>query len=230
MGRDVRVVLVDEEVIVGVSTLAHDEVTLSALAAAAGMRQEERDGLLPHEELWDAIRSVQREQRGNGGGPGEAYAVVVTVLSLKDGRGKTRLVTDLAVALSLITRQKVAVIDLDTVRGGVADLLGLRPERGARELAAEIDRADDEALLRLFLRHESGVMVLAAGGSQASGLVITGEQVRKLVQRLAARFDYVLIDGPLAIDDTMLTAAEISTLILVLTDIEKGEAVEGGGM
>ena len=142
---------------------------------------------------------------------------VITVFSPKGGVGKTTMAVNLGLALSR-TGTQVCVIDLDLAFGDVAITLQLVPEHTIAE-AAEAEPHLDYALLHTLLtRYDSSMMILAAPTHPEGREAISPSLVRKVIDTLRRKFDYVVIDTPPGFDDQVLGAFdETDECVIVAT-------------
>ncbi len=213
-----------ETPVVVVSTLADKEYLRRAMVAGA------RDFVghpLTQEELGKTITTlveVERKRRAlsndvlENGQRGE----LIAVFAGKGGVGKTTLATNLAVSMAVEAKQKqkVAIVDFDLLLGDVAIMLDVTPERTVTDLVPLIDKLDPE-LLRSFLHvHTSGVEVLCAPTRVEDGEQLNPERVRKILDVLARTFDYVIIDLPRAFDDRVVTALDMSSMVLLVSNYD----------
>jgi pilus assembly protein CpaE len=80
-----------------------------------------------------------------------------------------------------------------------------------------MDKLDSE-LLRGFLQvHSSGVKVLCAPTRVEDAESVTPDRLRKILDVLARTFDYVILDLPRSLDDRVVTALDLATLVLLVT-------------
>src|SRR4051794_24931427 len=82
---------------------------------------------------------------------------VITVFSPKGGVGCTTIAANLAVALSNITKARVALVDFSLQFGDVAVLLNLHSSHGIHELMRNLDDLDANILDDVMVKHSSGV-------------------------------------------------------------------------
>ena len=208
--------------IIAVSALSSGEEIRKAMVSGA------RDYIVrpfSQQRMQEAIRGVlqfdeRRRERQDVESDEVEQGTVVTVFGAKGGVGKTTLAANLAVSLGLITARKVALIDLDMHFGDAAVMMNLAPQRSIADLARDTESVDRETLKGFLTPHESGVMLLAAPAQLDERQVISGDETRRIVQELAQMFDYVVVDTPPALTESVLTALEMSTLILMITTLE----------
>jgi succinoglycan biosynthesis transport protein ExoP len=140
----------------------------------------------------------------------------VMVTSAIQGEGKSTTVANLAVALAL-SGKRVALVELDFRRPSLARLFGLADQRGLTSIAiAESDL--DSAVHRIELPQVSGslssseqgeLVVLTSGPLPPDPAEFIGtDAVKQIVERLAAEYDYVLLDSPpiVTVSDATLIA------------------------
>ena len=208
--------------VVAVSSLADGESIRKAMVAGA------RDYVakpFSQRKLADAIREalkvqLRRRERAESKAEDVEPATVVTVFSAKGGVGKTTIATNLAVSLSAVTTQKVALVDIDMTFGDAAIMMGLVPRQDISSLARDIGSVTRDALYTYLTPHDSGVMLLASPTRAEDEQTITAEQTRSILQQLGRTFDYIVIDCPPALTASVYAALDASTLVLMVTTLE----------
>jgi pilus assembly protein CpaE len=146
---------------------------------------------------------------------------VIAVLSPKGGAGKTTVATNLAARLALSSPGRVAIVDVDLQFGDVASALGLGPQATVAD-AARLGSQLDSTALKVFLEpHSSGLYALVGPHFPAEADEVTSEVVGRIIDLLAAEFDYVVLDTAAGLDEYTLAAAErADDLVLVcVTDV-----------
>lgn len=153
------------------------------------------------------------------GGPG----IVYTISSATGGCGKTFYATNLAYFLSRYTNRRVCIVDLDLQFGEVSTALRLRPKYTIFDALQREDT--DEADLRAHIEeycitHETGVSVLAAPREPSEADRISPPDVTRILEAVRNRFDYVIVDSPPALTETVLAAFDMSDMLYVMATLD----------
>jgi capsular exopolysaccharide synthesis family protein len=134
------------------------------------------------------------------------------ITSSQKGEGKTTTALNLAQALAQ-RKSSVLLIDCDFRKGEVAKALGLSDRKGLTSvLAGETDLSN--ALLAL----QPNLWVLPAGPVPANPVALLASQPMSIIlERVAARFDLVIIDSPpvLAVTDATILSGLVDGVLLV---------------
>jgi pilus assembly protein CpaE len=158
------------------------------------------------------------EDEGPDGGPG----TVVAVVSATGGCGKTFFATNLAYYLQSRSRQRTCLIDLDLQFGELSTALRLKPTYTLHDLLSP-DADQEDLVHRLeehLVRHESGIQVLAAPDEPVEADVIDALDVARVIQAARSRFDYVIVDTPAALSESVLAALEQADQIFALATLD----------
>ena len=152
-------------------------------------------------------------------GPGTVY----TIASATGGCGKTFYATNLAWFLHHWTGKRVCIVDLDLQFGEVSTALRLRPKYTIFD-ALQREDADAEDLRahidEYTVVHETGVHVLAAPREPSEADRISPPDVTKVLEAVRSRFDYVIVDTPPALAETVLAAFDMSDLMYVMATLD----------
>jgi pilus assembly protein CpaE len=209
--------------VIAVSSLSDREVMRKAMRTGA------RDYLtkpVDQEDLHRAITAVYEaeqkkqtlsepeQQKGLGTGD------LLVLFGGKGGIGKTTLAVNLATAIAMESKQRVALVDLDVQMGDIALMLSVVPERSVVDAALSADRLEPEFLQSLLYTDRTGIRVLPAPATPEESAEITAPQVGQVLDALMRTFDYVVVDTAPALNDINLTALQKATLILLLTTPE----------
>ena len=155
----------------------------------------------------------------SGGGPG----IVYTISSATGGCGKTFYATNLAYFLSHYTGKRVCIVDLDLQFGEVSTALRLRPKYTIFDALQreDADEADLQAHIEEYcVNHETGVSVLAAPREPSEADRISPPDVTRILEAVRNRFDYVIVDTPPALAETVLVAFDMSDLLYVMATLD----------
>src|SRR3990170_2044630 len=101
--------------------------------------------------------------------------------------------------------------------GDVGVLLNLNPKnKSIADLVPELDAGDLESIDTFIIEHSSGVRVLLAPGSPEQAEHVTASHAKRVLERLRADHDLVVVDCPAAFNDTTLAILDEADLILTL--------------
>ena len=127
-----------------------------------------------------------------------ASGKVISVYNPIGGMGTTTIAVNLAAALAQKS-DKVALVDLNFFSGDAAIFLDLNPKYTLTSLTANVSRLDDNFLMSVMARHDSGVYLLSDPLDVDEAVGITPEQIGRILVFLKSIFEYVVIDtgGPL---------------------------------
>jgi len=145
---------------------------------------------------------------------------VVAIFSPKGGVGRTTIAANLAVAVASLGK-RVALMDASFQFGDIGVLLNLNPRnKSIADLAPELHSGSLESLDTFIIEHSSGVRVLLAPPSPEQAELIGASEVKKVIEKLRADHDLVVIDCPAAFDEPTLAVLDHSDLILTLLTLE----------
>jgi pilus assembly protein CpaE len=153
------------------------------------------------------------------GGPGTVY----TISSATGGCGKTFYATNLAFFLARYTQKRVCIVDLDLQFGEVSTALRLRPKYTIFDALQreDTDEADLQAHIEEYcVTHETGISVLAAPREPSEADRISPPDVTRILEAVRNRFDYVIVDTPPALAETVLVAFDMSDLLYVMATLD----------
>lgn len=142
---------------------------------------------------------------------------VVSVFSNKGGNGTTTIAVNLADALVRYQRKRVVLVDLVLAHGDLTMFFNANPVYSILDLARSAEKADQEFLQSLLLKHESGVYILANPPMIEDAEQITAAQVKEILATLRSMFDYVVVDTPHLFDERTLTTLDMSDAILLVS-------------
>jgi len=153
------------------------------------------------------------------GGPG----IVYTISSATGGCGKTFYATNLAYFLSRYTNRRVCIVDLDLQFGEVSTALRLRPKYTIFDALQREDTDEEDLRAHIdeyCITHETGVSVLAAPREPSEADRISPPDVTRILEAVRNRFDYVIVDSPPALTETVLAAFDMSDMLYVMATLD----------
>jgi pilus assembly protein CpaE len=146
---------------------------------------------------------------------------VVAVFSPKGGVGRTTIAVNLAVAAASLGGKRVALMDASFQFGDVGVLLNLNPKnKSIADLVPELESGEVDAIDPFMITHSSGVRVLLAPASPEQAEHVGAGDVKRVVERLRAAHDLVIVDCPASFNDTTLAILDEAELILTLLSLE----------
>lgn len=178
-------------------------------------------------ELVKTIRHVydldkSRRQKSHGTSTAKVDSRILSVFSTKGGVGKTTVATNLAVALSIVTGKKIALLDFDLQFGDVAICLNLYVKNSMTDLVKDFTniQQDPGLLEEYLLTHYSGIKILAAPIRPENAEYVTPEHIKNTIEFLKGRYDYIIIDTSHGFNDNVITALDMSNTIIYLSALD----------
>lgn len=167
----------------------------------------------------DLINSLEKlKDQIEGLNPENSKCKVITTFSNKGGIGKTSLATNLALELANITKEKVALVDLNLQLGDVTTFLGINPSFDISYVIQNLSKTDESFLLSTLEQYnETSLYVLADPPYSERADDITAEQIATLLNALKQTFSYIVVDTSSNFDGKTITALDNSDLILLIT-------------
>ncbi len=165
-------------------------------------------------EFNDVIKNVFKEIENTE--PVESCKIIST-FSNKGGIGKTSIAVNLAVELAQMSKEKVALIDLNLQLGDVATFLDMTPAFAMDYIAKNIQNLDESELLKSLSRYKNtSLYVIADPLNIDKSQEITAEEIKNILTALKKTFSYIVIDIGTNIDSKTITALDLSDLILLI--------------
>lgn len=142
---------------------------------------------------------------------------VISIYSNKGGIGKTSIATNLAVELSKITKENVALIDLNFQLGDVTTFLDLKPSFNISYMLQNLDKINSAYLLSTLEKYkETSLYILADPPYFKQSDSVTFANIEKLFSILRQTFSYIVVDTSGGFDSKALKALEISDVIFLV--------------
>jgi pilus assembly protein CpaE len=181
---------------------AANDMNVMRLAMQAGARDLVPDPLVTA----DLLQAIQRalEERRRPARPGAGRISVF--MNAKGGCGATLLACNVAHVLTVKSKQRTALLDLDLQFGAAPLYLDLYPKRGIAQALENLASLDELALEGYFARHASGLNVLSHGIDEPlAPSTITAAGVNQLLEVTLRAHEHVVVDMPRCVD-AMTTA------------------------
>ena len=197
-----------------VKPFSSDELTASIRQVSARERDKQsRMAAAPAPNQGGA----QGARTGEDGEPG----LIVAVFSPKGGVGRTTVAVNLAVAAATELGKKVVIMDGSFQFGDVGVLLNLNPKsKSIADLIPELDAGELESIDTFLINHTAGIRVLLAPPSPEMAEMITANGVKKVLDRLRADHDLVVVDCTSSFNDTTLAILDAADVILTMLSLE----------
>lgn len=143
---------------------------------------------------------------------------IITTFSNKGGIGKTSIATNLALEIANITKEKVALVDMNFQLGDVATFLDIKPSFDISYVIKNLDGTDDSFLLSTLDQYkDTSLYILADPPYMEQAKDITPEQISKLFDALRKTFSYVIVDTSNVIDGKTITVLDNTDFIMLVT-------------
>jgi pilus assembly protein CpaE len=177
------------------------------------------------EELRDAVERAivwadnLRSLRGQMAEKPTHRGMVISVFSSKGGTGKTFLTTNLATAISELSGESTAVVDLDVDMGDVFSYFGLEPTRQVMDLIGLGEGADRDQVYAMASKVAEHLWAFGAMPDPAMQPP-AGEAVGKYLRTLRNNFAYVIVDASADYTDLALACFDLSDAICLVTGLD----------
>jgi pilus assembly protein CpaE len=193
-----------------VKPFSSDELTASIRQVSSREREKAS-------RIAASVVAQPKAQSPNGREPG----LVVAVFSPKGGVGRTTVAVNMAVAAASLPGKRVALMDGSFQFGDVGVLLNLNPKnKSIADLVPEIDAGEVESMDTFIIGHSSGVRVLLAPPTPEQAERITATHAKRVIERLRADHDLVVVDCPATFNDATLAILDEADVILTLLSLE----------
>ncbi|MBR6301274.1 AAA family ATPase [bacterium] len=143
---------------------------------------------------------------------------IISIFSNKGGMGKTSLASNLALELANISKEKVALIDMNFQMGDITTFLDLKPSFNISYMLENIDKINEIFLLSTLERYKNTNLYILADPpyfKQADN--IQPKQISKLFNILKDTFSYIIVDAESSFDGKNIAALDQSDMIMLVT-------------
>ncbi len=143
---------------------------------------------------------------------------IISVFSNKGGIGKTSLATNLALEISKITKENIALIDLNFQMGDITTFLDLKPSFNISYMLENLDKINETFLLSTLERYKkTSLYVLADPPYFKQADNIQPRQITKLFNTLKETFSYIIVDAEASFEGKNIAALDNSDLVLLVS-------------
>lgn len=172
---------------------ATHDMPVMRLALQAGAR----DVLPAPPATSDVLQALERVAQERRPSTRHAGAKIAAFVNAKGGCGATLLACNVAHMLTVESKKRTALIDLDLQFGAAPLYLDLYPKRGVAQAAENLAGLDEVALDGYFTRHASGLNVLSHAVDDPVSIVnLPAAAADQLISIAARSHDHVIIDLP----------------------------------
>ena len=158
-----------------------------------------------------SLRQVLEPERGK----------IITFFSPKGGVGRTTIATNLAVALHQSTGKPVVLVDGSLPFGDIAVILNMSPKaKTIADLVGSFEQVDAEVIESVLVQHSTGIKVLLAPPTPEAADLITGANIKKVLETLRETYAFVIVDTWPSFQEQVLTMLDVADVILTLMTLE----------
>lgn len=163
-------------------------------------------------ELYDVLTKIftqfEEPKRNN-------KCKIISIFSNKGGIGKTSIATNIALELATITKENVALIDMNFQMGDITTFLDLKPSFNISYMLENIDKINETFLLSTLEKYKNtSLYVLADPPYFKQADTITPKQITKLFNTLKETFSYIVVDAEASFSGKSIATLDNSDLIL----------------
>jgi len=145
---------------------------------------------------------------------------MISVFSNKGGIGKTSIASNLALELAKITKENVALIDLNFQFGDITTILDIKPSYDISYMIKNLNSLNKDFLLFTMEKYKNTSLYIMADPpyfKQAEN--ISSKQIAKLFEILKECFSYIVVDTAASFDNKTVTALDYSDLLFLTTTV-----------
>ena len=143
---------------------------------------------------------------------------IITVYSNKGGIGKTTIAVNLAAELAKVTKDTVALVDLNLQLGDISTFLNLNPPFDVNYVIRRLIDKEENILIKGFEKYKDlSLYVLSDPSYIEQSESITTQQITTLFSALKKVFPYIVVDMSSSIDSISLKILDSSDWIMFTT-------------
>lgn len=150
----------------------------------------------------------------------EEKSRVFAFFSSKGGVGKSVIATNLAMALSKATKDKVALLDFDLQFGDIGMILNLKPKVTITELADENMASEVEGIKNYLTKVGDNLDVLLAPKKPEYAEYISEKHIQDIIQTLRKKYRYIIVDTPTNFAETTLSVLDQADRIFYVATMD----------
>lgn len=164
------------------------------------------------------IESLEKLISQPSGNDTSVKCKIISVFSNKGGIGKTSLASNLALELAKITKENVALIDMNFQTGDITTFLDLKPSFNISYMLENLDKINETFLLSTLERYKkTSLYVLADPPYFKQADNIQPKQIVKLFNTLKDTFSYIIVDAEAGFNGKNIAVLDNSDIILLVT-------------
>jgi len=115
----------------------------------------------------------------------------------------------------------VCLVDGSLPFGDIAVILNMSPKaKTIADLVGAFDQVDAEVLESVLVAHSTGIKVLLAPPTPEAAELITGANIKKVLETLRESYAYVVVDTWPSFQEQVLTMLDVADVILTLMTLE----------
>ena len=174
---------------------------------------------LKRTEFRDAMQRLEQDARRSATA-GPKLGKIYTFLGAKGGVGTTTLAVNFA-AIAAQSKRNTVLLDLDMRANDAAMQLGAHPQYTLLEVAENLSRLDQALFEGFVTRDPLGFYLVGPPDNLEHRGFFTDYQFREFATFLVEKYDAIVVDGGVAINDEVVMAAmQISAAVFLVVTQE----------
>ena len=144
---------------------------------------------------------------------------VISIFSNKGGIGKTSIATNLALELANISKEKVALVDLNLQMGDISIFLDTIPKFNIQYVIDNIENVKEQYFVNLLLNYKKTNLYILADTYQVEySRDISSDDLIKLLDVLKQNFSYIVLDLPVNFEQSTKSMLKLSDLLFIISN------------